>query len=313
MNKNLEATQFVVDHADAVHIDMDRIGAFAAAFHKEPIAHWMTLEPFALTGYREDQQLFAQLLLSTWAFSYWGEPKWTIEYAGAKLDGFYGNVACVRRAMEEGIPILDPMYCSSISEDTLRGVFRGNTEIPLFDERLAMIREIGAVISERYHGKVGSLLLMASNDAAQLLDIIIRDFPSFCDTSMYKGREVFFQKRAVFFVMNMHQWLMMRGEQGLTNFDQIPACSDYKIPQMLRQHGILVYSRGLAETIDHKIEILHGAPEEVEIRAGTIVAVDRIACAVRVAPQDVSDVLWISSQKKTGTEKPYHRSRTTAY
>ena len=105
----------------------------------------------------------------------------------------------------------------------------------------------------------------------------------------------------------------MRGEQGLTNFHQIPACSDYKIPQMLRQHGILVYSPALVEKVDQKIEIQHGASEEVEIRAGTIQAIEQIAHATGAAPQDVSDVLWIASQTKTGSEKPYHRTRTVAY
>ncbi len=313
MQKIPASAQFVVDHAEAVRIDMDRVDAFVATFRKESISHWMTLKPFALTGYTEEQQLFAQLLLSAWAFSYWGEPKWTIEYNGTKLDGFYANVACVRRAMDEGIPILDSAYYASMSTETLATVFRGNTMIPLFDERLAIIREIGAVLRGRYNGIVSEMLLMASNDAVQLLDIVIRDFLSFSDTSMYKGKEIFFQKRAVFFVMNMHRWLIMRGEQGLKNFDQIPACSDYKIPQMLRRHGILAYSQGLAEKVDNKIEITHGAPEEVEIRAGTIVAIDRIARAAGAAPQDVSDVLWIASQEKTGTEKPYHRSRTIAY
>lgn len=313
MQPIVETTKYVIEHADAVQINMDRVRAFVATFRHEPIRHWMTLEPFSLTHLSEEEQLFAQLLLSAWAFCYWGEPKWTIEYNGEQLDGFYGNVACVRRAMEEGIPLLDPLACASMTSETLVHVFRGNVDIPLFVERLAMIREIGAVVTRQYGGSITAMISAADGDALQLLDNLIRDFLCFHDTSMYTGRETYFQKRAVFFVMNMHRWRTMRGEKGLASFHQIPACSDYKIPQMLRQQGILVYHDALAARVDAKIEIPHGAPEAVEIRAGTIQAIERIAEATGAAPQDVSDVLWIASQKKSGDEKPYHRSRTTAY
>lgn len=52
--------------------------------------------------------------------------------------------------------------------------------------------------------------------------------------------------------------------------------ADYRVPQILREMGILEYSEKLAKIVDGKEEIPHGGELEVEIRAATVVAVEMI-------------------------------------
>ena len=52
--------------------------------------------------------------------------------------------------------------------------------------------------------------------------------------------------------------------------------ADYRVPQILRSVGVLEYSTELSEKIDNYVEIIHGSLEEVELRACTIIAVEKL-------------------------------------
>lgn len=56
---------------------------------------------------------------------------------------------------KEGIPILDPCYYSKITKNELENIFRSdinNVEIPLIDERVQNLQEVGRVLLEKYNG-----------------------------------------------------------------------------------------------------------------------------------------------------------------
>lgn len=66
------------------------------------------------------------------------------------------------------------------------------------------------------------------------------------------------------------------------------------------------------------MEIPSDSPEEVEIRANTIWAVEymRLRIAERTPNINalmINDQLWLAGQEKRATDKPYHLTRTTAY
>lgn len=60
------------------------------------------------------------------------------------------------------------------------------------------------------------------------------------------------------------------------DIDQLTMFADYRVPQILRQVGILRYSESLQKDIDSLREIPFGSPQEVEIRACSIVAVEEL-------------------------------------
>ena len=100
----------------------------------------------------------------------------------------------------------------------------------------------------------------------------------------------------------------------LSGLENLTACADYKLPQVLRRYGILSYSPDLAYKIDAQIPLRKGSQEEVEIRANTIWAVELMKKALKkrlpgVDSIHVNDHLWLLSQQKGF----YHLTRTTAY
>ncbi len=317
MNKILDSTNFVVQDSRSVKINRIKVSEFSKIFKQEETNDLLSQAPFDFSGFSDDERFRFTLIFQSINFCYWGDPKWTIEHDGKLYDGAWGMVVALGQGIRDGFPLLDFRYCSKITKDDLGRILRANTEIPLFEERWRILQEIGLVMLSKYEEGLTSLVANSNSDAARLLDVIVRDFPSFRDSSSYRGREVFFQKRAQLLITDLCQMLKRQGVM-LKNIDQLTACADYKLPQIIRRLGILEYADQLAKTIDSKIELPHGSDEEVEIRANTIWAVEYMKEEIQRQSPDVTSMeidgyLWQASQEKPVDEKPYHRTRTTAY
>ncbi len=319
MNKVLETTKFVVDNSKFVKIDNINAIEFASTLNYEDVDHWLSEAPFDFNALDTDEEkLHFLFILDSTSFSYWGDPKWTLEYKNKQYDGAMGMIAVLGRAMEEDMPILDFSCCANMSEVDFAKMLRANMVIPLFEKRLEFLREIGKVVVDRYQGKLKNMINEARGDTMNLLDIILKNFPPFKDDSVYKGKEIYFFKRAQLFISDIYEMFNGMSFGRLQNISQLTACADYKLPQILRKLGILVYKKDLADRVDNKIEILHNSDEEIEIRANTIWAVEQIKEAARTRIQnirstEINDHLWLLSQKKLPDDKPYHRTRTAAY
>ncbi|OHB22484.1 MAG: hypothetical protein A2939_02910 [Parcubacteria group bacterium RIFCSPLOWO2_01_FULL_48_18] len=317
MNKILDSTNFVVQNSRFVKINKARVAEFSMSFEHGRINHWLSQAPFDFSNFSEDEELRFTLIFNSLSFCFWGDPKWTIENNGRFFDGAWGMVVALGRAIKEKFPLLDFEYCLKLSKDDFQKILRANAEIPLFNERLNILHEIGTVMAEKYGGRIDSLLEPANGDALKLLEIIVQNFPSFRDVSRYKEKEIYFYKRAQLLVSDLCQMLSKRGIL-FKNVDQLTACADYKLPQILRRFGIFEYVPSLAEKIDNKIEIPHDSKEEIEIRANTIRAVEFIKGQVKarnpkITSMGIDDHLWLASQEKFPDEKPYHRTKTTDY
>jgi len=154
-------------------------------------------------------------------------------------------------------------------------------------------------------------------DGAWALEMLVSEFPSFYDSSFYKEKEIIFHKRAQLLTSDICQ-MFKKQDLVSKNVDQLTACADYKLPQIMRRFGILEYTGELAKKIDAKIELAHNFEEEVEIRASTIWAVEFMKEEIKkrnpeITSMGIDDHLWLASQEKFADEKPYHRTRTTAY
>ncbi len=318
MNQILETTKFVMGNSDLVRINHERLLEFSNGFDHGKAEHWLSAAPFIFSHFSEDDKLHFIILFNALSFCYWGEPKWTVEYKDKTHDGAWGMILALGRGIEEDAALLDYDFCSKSSKEELAHILRGNTEIPLLEERWKILREISLNMTAKFGGKARNFIVEAKGDAQKLLELIVQNFPSFLDVSPYRNKQIYFYKRAQLLVADIYQIFDGKGFGELKNVDKLTACADYKLPQILRKLGILEYTPTLAEKIDTEIEIVHNSPEEVEIRANTIWAVELIKQEVKKrSPQimsfEVNDHLWLATQEKFDGDKPYHRTRTTAY
>ena len=247
-----------------------------------------------------------------------GEPTWTVAYGGEDYSGYWGLAASLKRALERGFAITDPACLAELSPADLREIFSGAGEIPLFDARLANLREAGQVLLWWWQGDIIHLLEETRGHAVETVQQIVASFPSFQDEAQYRRQKVFFWKRAQLFVADVSGAF---GGQGWGRYDDIgelTAFADYKLPQVLRELGILSYHPDLAERIDRRQDLSAGSEEEIEIRAMTIWAAEALKktfslLGKQVTSPEVDQWLWQLGQLEPFRKRPYHRCRTIFY
>jgi hypothetical protein len=100
--------------------------------------------------------------------------------------------------------------------------------------------------------------------------------------------------------------------------ERLTAFADYKLPQVLRELGVISYSQGLASRIDAMECLQAGCEEEVEIRAMTVWAVEQLRKGFQERGRSltsplVDNWLWQLGQMDVFRKRPYHRCRTIYY
>lgn len=260
-------------------------------------------------------------VLDTVNYCFWpdvGAPRWTIYYGNESLSGYWALAASLKRAMEEGIPIHQSRTLATLDPQTLAYIFRGRGRIPLFEERLASLRQAGQVLLHRFQGSFIHVLNEADGSAVELVKLTANEFPSFNDTAIYRGKKVYFFKRAQLLIHDL--WCTHSGNSWgrFNDLDQLTAFADYKLPQVLRHLGIIHYTPELADRIQSLVHIPPGSPEEVEIRAATIWAVEFLRQELTKRGQKISSAqldnwLWYLGQDDTYRALPFHRTRTIFY
>ena len=318
MNPILESVKPVIEKSRYVKINKRNLRWICSKFNPDDVKFWMEESPFDLSKLDCQEKLNFIFLFNSINFCYWGNPKWTIKYRGKLYDGAWGMIASILRAIERGLPILDAEYLATLSRDDLLEILKGNVIIPLFDERLKILRENGEILTLKYNGKFSQLIEIANKDALKILNVLTTDFPSFNDFAFYGRQKVFFHKRAQLAISDVYRSFRGREFGDLKNIDQLTAFADYKLPQSLRKLRILEYSPELAAKIDNKIQIPSGSREEIEIRAHTIWAVELMKRELKtkipdITSMDIDSYLWLLGQNKSPSDKPYHLTLTIFY
>ncbi|MBX5450529.1 queuosine 5'-phosphate N-glycosylase/hydrolase [Thermogemmatispora sp.] len=262
------------------------------------------------------------LLLDALNFCFWpekGQPRWSITYQGEHLSGYWAEAAALTRAVAEGRPVWDATYLRDMSREELALIFRSEdgVEIPLFEERLANVHEVGRVLLERFNGQFSQAIAQAGGSAVRLVQLLAEAFPSFRDVALYRQREVRFLKRAQICVADLHALFRGQSWGAFSDLEQLTIFADYKLPQVLRHFGVLEYHPSLAEQIDQQEPIPAGSEEEIEIRATTVWACELlrqalVARGLSLKAIEIDQQLWLLSQRLPNM-RPYHRTRTIYY
>ncbi|MBP9669951.1 hypothetical protein KBD75_00970 [Candidatus Woesebacteria bacterium] len=320
MNKLLSSVQFVVDNSDHVSINHEAIGTFVANFKPTQVDHWMKACPFEYRPLKNiEDEIDRWFLADAQAFCFWGYPtKWNINYEGKQTDGWWGLLAAIQKTIEAGVPLLEGDYLANMSVEQIKELFAGEPTIPLLSERLTAFRQIGQTLVTKYQGRFHNFLTSAPKDAPELTLALAAEFEIFRDTASYKGETIHFYKKAQLLVHDLKEGFPGTKYSQIENISDLTGEADYKVPAILRKMEILVYDIELAKKVDNRIELTSGSAEEVEVRAGMLVALNVMVEKLKPAyPQmnalTLDGILWVMSQTKSGDDKPYHLTLTVDY
>ena len=128
--------------------------------------------------------------------------------------------------------------------------------------------------------------------------------------SPYDGVAVPFFKRAQLAAADLH----LQGVAPARDLAALTLFADNLVPHVLRIDGVLEFDPALVARIDAGELIEHDSPEEVEIRACAVHAVELLVAAHGATTATaVDNALWHRGGEPRYKAHPRHRARTTAY
>ncbi len=316
----LETAKKVAAESLQVQIDEQDLVRFSKSLSQKEVQlpPWENLYHFYDGG---EKTVLYLLVLDTLNFCFWPAPgamKWEIEYESRKLSGYYALAVSLKRALESGTPIDRAEFLAELSLNGLKDILGGRGELQLLNQRVQNLNELGRGLLEEYHGKASELVEAAGGSSIALVRILYRRLSSFRDVAKYRGHQVPFYKRAQIFAADLCGAFQGRKWGRFADMDKLTAFADYKLPQVLRHLRILRYAPELTNKIDQGILIEAGSPEEVEIRANTIWAVELIRQELErmgksLRAFEIDWILWNMGQDEAFKERPYHRTVTIFY
>ena len=250
--------------------------------------------------------------------------KYIHEYKGVPFKGAYGMWAALKGALDEGLPILDADYLENLSGPETKKIFDGANRIPMLNERVGILNEVGRVLNNKYEGHFYNLVERADerlfNDGKGLVELLVEDFPSFRDDAIYHGKRISFAKRAQLGSAMVYEKFLPGGSRLFDEKDveRLTVFADYELPKALRSMGIFEYDAPLADRIDNEKLIGAGSNEEVELRACTIAVADEIVKEINdikgsnaVNALHIDYRLWLDGRNYKDAKA--HMAITTAY
>ncbi|MEX2534926.1 MAG: queuosine salvage family protein [Trueperaceae bacterium] len=179
------------------------------------------------------------------------------------------------------------------------------------------LNQLGEFLGARFDGSFAKLLAAAHGSAERLAGILI-EMPYFKDVARYDGREIPLLKRAQITPSDLS--LAMRGSAP-AEFGDLGALTifaDNLVPHVLRLDGVLEYQPSLVERLARGELLQAGSPEEVEIRAVALHAVELMVAGLRADGRAVSSrvldlILWNRGQAERYRGGSKHRTRTVFY
>jgi hypothetical protein len=216
------------------------------------------------------------------------------------------------RTIEAGLRARGPWTAAELTTLETRQVAEAFGQDPAH-ELMALftraLRELGDRITVEYFGRFLGLVNSAEGSAERLAETLAT-WPTWKDVSPYEGSVVPFYKRAQIAAADLH----LTGVAPAHDLDRLTLFADNLVPHVLRLDGVLEFDERLIGRIDAGFLLEHDSPEEVEIRACALTAVELLVGArPDLNAAVVDNILWNRGSLPRYKARPRHRARTTAY
>jgi hypothetical protein len=179
---------------------------------------------------------------------------------------------------------------------------------PLMTGFAAALRDVGEHLEADHGGRFAALIDAAGESAPALADLLA-GWSAFADVSDYEGRPIPFFKRAQIAAADVDRM----GIATLGDVDRLTAFADNLVPHVLRVDGVLRLDPALLARIEAGELLEHGSPEEVELRACAVHAIELLATTSPLTPAEIDSALWNRGRAQRYKSLPRPRSRNTAY
>jgi hypothetical protein len=248
--------------------------------------------------------------------------KFQVDYEGQHWSDSDAMFACLKRAMNAGVPILEGKFLAQVTRADMEKIFAGNIEMPMLDEKREVWNRVGAVLAEKYDGRFHKFFATCSpklyDNGNGMVDRLAREFPRFHDVSPYDGQEIKFYKLAQLGLWFCYTTFHRSGKFRIDDIEKMTTFADYIVPVALRLLGITSYSPELERAINTYQMVPRDSKWEVEIRAHCIYSTALLREEVnKIRPPELQIIipqidarLWTHYHT---TFWPHHLTRTIMY
>jgi len=321
----LESVRPVIERSRDVKTYVDKIVEVASWMGYEELPMPDYALPFGIGAgnYRETIDFILTTSCIDTAFTDFStHKKFQAEYDGRHWSDSDALFACMKRAVDAGVPILEGACLAKITCAEMDKLFAGNIELPMLKEKTQILNHVGRVLAGRYNGRFHNFVASCSprlyDNGNGLVERLASEFPRFGDVSPYEGQTIKFYKLPQLAIWFLFTSLGKTGEFRIEDLQTMSAFADYIVPVALRLLGITSYSAKLERAINAYRLIPHDSTWEVEIRAHCIYAsallaeeINRLRPSNRqiVTPQ-IDARLWTHYHT---TWWPHHLTKTIMY
>jgi hypothetical protein len=293
------ACEWVAGRARSVQIEKERIEGYAQGLPR-PGGEAAAPPPAA------NPEAAAAFAICMNAINF-GSGWWPAIRKRPELSG-YGTMAAGLEERFEAAGAWHPKELVALDAAAVAAVLGQDPGHPLMAQFATTLRDVGGHLLEEHGGRY--LAVVEAADSVPGLAEAFAGWSSFADVSSYEGRPVPFFKRAQIAAADLHR----AGVADLPGIERLTAFADNLVPHVLRVDGVLQLDPALLARIDAGLLLEHGSPEEVELRACALRAIELLSDAAGrlLSPAEIDSVLWNRGRKARYKSLPRPRSRNTA-
>ncbi len=216
------------------------------------------------------------------------------------------------RTVEAGLRAHGPSSAdelAAITREEIAAAVGQDPEHELMGHFAAHLRELGERVRDEHDGSFLALAQSGDGSATALVERLA-SWPTWRDVSTYDGDEVPFFKRAQIAAAD----LALAGIAPAGDLAELTLFADNLVPHVLRVDGVLEVDPDLVARIESEQLLEHDSPEEVELRACALHAVEQLVAAHgSTTATAVDNTLWNRGAQPRYKAIPRHRARTTDY
>ena len=321
-SKVLGSLNPVIENLQTINLNLDQI---------MNVADWIAYEDFPppeqnISKNNPDEFIRTTMLINTLNFAFTdfeSSTKYEIIREGKVLSDSEAMFVQIQEAISSGLQLYNGNVLSDLDDKQLKNIFKGNIEMPMMSERLDILLNVGAKLSDDYEGdwmnfiNAGQKKLYDNGEG--LIERLTSEFPRFDDTSKYAEKyNVNFYKLAQLAFWGIHAELAGTGDFYIEDMQSMSAFADYIVPVALEVMKIVEYSEELRNKITNGEIIARDSLEEIEIRSTSLYITAKLTEEInKRRPAEKSIIipqldyrLW---KQYHATHRPHHLTITTMY
>ena len=260
-NQRLNQINYVIENAKYVKLNKEKLDKWSSSL-KNKINYEHSWKKYK-KDFTEKEIILLSFIIESMNFCFWKEPIFI--YKDQKRSTAMMSLYIDKALKNKKLVNID--YLKNLKYEDL---------IEIFEIEEGNLRK-------RYNSLMYTINKIDNNFFNNLFNIkttdelykFITSFENFNDISIYKGKKIYFYKRATLLVNDLFE-LSDTIHNNIKNIDEVLGCADYVIPRGLRNEGIIEYVEELASKIDNNIEIEQDSEYEVEIRAFTLYVIEYV-------------------------------------